>query len=124
MKNLNILGLAGGIVVIVGSFLTWGSATIMEQTISVTGMDVNSAGGKPGIFTIVLGVLMAIFSLFGKKWSNITAMIFSLLALGIGALKISQCSKEGLNVGIGLYLIAAFSVIAIIGCFMGMRKKA
>ncbi|MEY4174801.1 MAG: hypothetical protein RI900_1966 [Actinomycetota bacterium] len=118
-KN-QIIALAAGALVVVGSLLPWAKVL---GFISVSGTD------GDGKITLVLGAL-AIAGLFVRKASSLigVAVIF-LLSLAIGVYdfvnvsnKITEAEGEifegGVSVGIGLYLVIAGGLIGLIGTFL------
>jgi hypothetical protein len=117
----NILGILGGILVVVGTFLPW------ERALGVTFTGMTGSGG---VLVIILGALIAVFALIGKKWSNIVGL---LVALGTGALIVARITdinsysdipEMDAGIGFGLWIVLAGAVLGLIGCGMAAFKRS
>jgi len=117
--NSKLLLIVAGILAIVSAWLPWSS--IMDITIN--GFQ-GSMKGNPGLFFIILGALIAVMGLLGKKWSYIVAIILSLCVAGLGVkyyMDVTSVSELGAKVGYGLYVMMAAGLLGIVGGAMGMK---
>lgn len=76
-------------------------------------------------FYIVCGIIIAIVGFVGKRWLNILSLLLGLM-VAFMALKYQGDAKAfNSAIGIGLWLMLASGVLAVIGSIMGMvrRKK-
>ena len=111
MKNQNaVVMMGGGAALAIGSFLTWASL----GPISVSGMD-----GGDGWFTLIGGVVIAGYGYMayqGKsalpKWLAWAGLV---VGLGVAVLNLFDILDSPLDIGIGMYLMLAGGVAAIVG---------
>jgi hypothetical protein len=129
--------LVAGALAIVGTFLPWITVTAaFIGTIGRNGLD----GGGDGIFTIILGLLIALMGVAilaesgSRNSARLGAVVLAVILLGIAALDIGGVNDRlkslGSNaaigsVGTGLIAIALAGVLAIIGSVLpGRAAKA
>ncbi|MEX2322270.1 MAG: hypothetical protein WEA29_00630 [Acidimicrobiia bacterium] len=117
-KNSSMMLMVGGALLAIGSFMAWATAF----GISVSGMD-----GGDGWFTLLAGVaLLALgfMSYSGKAYPSWLAWVA--LAVGAAVALINFFDIMGtelIEVGIGMWLMVAGVVVAVLGLVMG-RKSA
>lgn len=114
--NSKLLLIVAGILAIVSAWLPW---------VSIMGITANgfqgSMRGNPGLFFIILGALIAVMGLLGKKWSYIVAIILALCVAGLGVKYYNDATSVGANAGYGIYAMMAAGLLGIVGGAMGMR---
>ena len=115
--NSKLMLIGSGVLAIISAWLPW--VTLMGM--SANGFKGDMAG-NPGLFFVVLGALIAVMGLLGKKWSNIVAILLALCVAGLGVKYYNDASSIG-AAGYGLYVMMAAGLIGIIGGVMGMRTK-
>jgi uncharacterized membrane protein YidH (DUF202 family) len=130
--NAGWLVLTGGILVIVGVFLPWVTATGSSGTFSASGKDANEwafliLGGfatvrglsmaKPGLFRFQLGtpliggVILAV--LVALRWNDLQKALEDLRSLpGVTA-----------SLGIGIWAVIAGTVLVLLGGVMAMQRR-
>lgn len=97
--------------------------------VSVMGISQNGFhgdAGNPGLFFVILGVLIALMGLLNKKWSAVLAALFSICVLGLGAKYYGDATSLGATAGSGIYLMIAGGVLGVIGGIgrLFAKKKA
>lgn len=108
------IGVIGGILIAISVFLP----SITAGPISVSLWDAPDSKSTVYIF-IAFGIIIAICSYLGQKWSNIVAVIVALLALGLSIKWISDAYGIPLtSAGIGLWIGAIGSILGIAGPFV------
>ena len=114
--NSKLLLIVAGVLAIASAWLPW---------VSIMGITANGFQGEmrgnPGLFFIVLGALIAVMGLVGKKWSYIVAILLALCVAGLGAKYYSDATSLGADAGYGVYAMMAAGLIGIIGGAMGMK---
>jgi hypothetical protein len=117
----------GGALVAVGSFLPWATASAGFLSVSRSGID-----GGDGIFTLLLGGLIAVIGLawprhpFGRaRWPM---LLLGVLAIGLAVFEewtiqgsMSQNTSAFVvgNIGVGIYAIAVGGLMAVLGAGFG-----
>lgn len=114
MNKTKIIGIVSSALVIVSAWLPW----VTLAGISANGFDGNE--GQPGLFFVILGALSALCVFFGKKWSNIVAVLLALATIGLAFKYINDASSFA---GYGLYIMLAGGLGVIAAAIMGLRKK-
>lgn len=117
--NSKLLLFGAAILSIVSAWLPW---------ISLLGINVNGfqgdMRGNPGLFFVILGVLIGLMAFIGKKWSAIVAILLSLCVAGLGFKYYRDATADGMGAaGYGLYVMMAAGVLGIIGGLMAMKGK-
>ena len=113
--NSKLLLFAAAILSIVSAWLPW----VSMMGISANGFQGDS--GNPGLFFVVLGVLIGLMAIFGKKWSAVVAILLSLCVAGLGAKYYHDATTLGASAGYGVYAMMAGGVLGIIGGAMGLK---
>lgn len=125
MKKI-LVGLIGGILAVVGSFLPWGVATVFGRAETIVGIK------GAGIFTLILAVLGIIFLFLAMKFRKasigtiITGLIIPILCVqqmsmlkeAVGERMIPGVAE--VSVGYGLYLTLIGGIILLIGGIIAM----
>jgi hypothetical protein len=122
-----ILAAVGGVVVCIGSVLPWASFTAgLVGTVDLAGTQ------GDGILTLAGGVLIALFGFgayaTGRRGLAIGSMIVGVLCL-LGALwtltslpeRLETLEGVSAQIGIGLWVLAAGALVAIVGSIMAAR---
>jgi len=112
--GLTILGGAG---LAIGSFLAWGEIL----GITASGMD-----GGDGWFTLIAGVVLiavGYMAYSGKALPMWLGWVALVVGAGVAIINYFDISgTEGLSVGIGMWIMLAGSVLALVGLLMGRRN--
>jgi hypothetical protein len=116
MKKFNTICLAGGMLIILSSFLAFGSAG--PVTIKVS--DLPGAAGK---IMWVLGIAVAIVGTLNKRWLHLLSLICGILVLLIAFKWQADLKKLNASVGIGSWLLIAGAGIAVAGSIWGLLPK-
>jgi hypothetical protein len=131
MSSGRIIGIVGGILVLVGMFLPW-----LTATNSITGESASLMGAMFPIFgwlALIFGVLGLIFVAIGSRGMCIAGLIMGILAFimvllgfALSATLVSLLSGGIVAVGYGIYISMIGSIILIVGAGLGMgqAKKA
>jgi hypothetical protein len=111
--------MAGGVLLALGSFLAW--ATAMGD--SVTGMD-----GGNGWFTLVAGAALVVFGVLTASGTGYPSWL-PWLALSVGTLVavinlVDITGLDGVSIGIGMWIVLAGVVVAVVGLSTGPRSAA
>jgi len=112
MKNQSaVLIMGGGAALAIGSFLAW--ATVIG--ISVSGMD-----GGDGWMTLIGGAVVAAFGFMSYQGKSVLPqwLAWAGIIVGFGVAIINLfdiLDTDGLSVGIGMWLMLAGGVVAIVG---------
>ena len=130
--NAGWLTLAGGILVIVGVFLPWITASGPKGTFSASGKDANEwafliLGGfaavrglsmaKPGLFRFQLGtpliggVILAVF--VALRWNDLQKSLEDLRSLPVVTA----------SIGIGFWAVIAGTVLVLLGGVLAMQRR-
>jgi hypothetical protein len=136
---LTVLGAAG---MIIGAFLPWLAfeAEEIPPTVGLGGIDLKNSIfysvddpsgatfiGSAGFVAIVLGVLALLGLAFRTGWLTTLAGVLGIVgfaAVLITLYRVPEASLGVGNVGIGLWIVLAGSVIAVIAGFFGARPRA
>jgi hypothetical protein len=114
----------GGGLVLIGSFLPWGTVTTVFGTISVAG---TNGDGKITLGVGLAIVLVSILELTGTSGVRILNIVIGVVAAGIGVLdyanvsdRIAGASSDVAQaaVGVGLYAVIAGGIAVIVGGFI------
>jgi hypothetical protein len=127
--------LVAGVLAILGSFLPWITATAaFIGTITRNGID----GGGDGVFTIVLGIVIALMgiAILARSGSARTARVGTVIcavALGWvvstdygsvqGRVKDITSDTAIASVGMGLIVIGLAAVLAVVGAVLAGARK-
>lgn len=111
MKNYLTIG--GGLLTVISMFLPF----VSFMGVSVTA--IKSSGNEAYIW-IGCGIVIAIVGFLGKKMLNILSL---LLGLAVAGLAIKYKMDAGSMAGIGIWMMLAGGVLAVIGSVMGLMKK-
>lgn len=112
-----IIGLVGGLLVIVGTFLPWANVTGGGVSEDVTGAMVPIFG----LLVILFGVLGLVFAVIPRPVFGILAMVFGILALVflliayLGISLVSGISGGSVSLSYGLYLALIGAILLIVG---------
>jgi hypothetical protein len=133
-----LLGAAG---LIVGAFLAWFSfgAQDVPATVGLEGVGVSysafystdnpfgaSFATSAGLVTIVVGVLALLGLVFRTGWLTTLAGVLGIVAFGLVLITLYRVEGQDFgiqNVGLGLWLVLAGGVLAVIGGFFGARPR-
>ena len=114
-QNLKYIGIAGGVLAIVGAFLVWATVSAGPFSVDVNGTD----EGKDGTITLILAIVAvaAIWFIEKKPWVAWVALAAAVLVLLVGlydTIDISSTSEEGaeVKVGIGLWMTDLGGILA------------
>ena len=112
--GLTILGGAG---LAIGSFLAWGEIL----GISASGMD-----GGDGWFTLIAGIVLVVvgyMAFSGKALPMWLGWLALVVGAGVAIINYFDISgTAGLSIGIGMWIMLAGSVLALVGLLMGRRR--
>ena len=121
-KNAAMATIAGGVLLAAGSFLPWFTHDSLG---SVNGFD-----GGDAYFTLAAGIILAVLGYMtysGKSYPSWIGWVVAALALVLVVIDYFDISDTadllGGSVGIGVWLMFAGAIIALVGMFMG-RKEA
>jgi len=128
-RTLLIVGLIGGILVTVGVFLPWVSATAYGITVSASGWDALSASvsNNPDVLLILIGGILALIggllAVLAVKMKSIAYLIplGGILAI-IGWIWSATSITDWSVVSYGFYACLVGAILALIGS-MGLRGK-
>lgn len=113
------IGVIGGILISISVFL---------PALSIAGISVSlwdAPTSKSAAYLIIaFGVIVAVCSYLGQKWSNIVAIIVALLALGLDIKYINDAFSLGVSPGIGLWVCAVGAIMGIAGPFVKDKTAA
>jgi hypothetical protein len=136
---LSVLGAAG---MIIGAFLPWFRFGEGEAPpgIGLTGIEVSNSifystddpfGASfvesAGLAAIILGVLALLGMAFRSGWLTSVAGVLGIIAFALVLISLYRVPDAGFdvsNVGIGLWVVLAAGVVALIGGFFGTRPTA
>jgi hypothetical protein len=136
---LSVLGAAG---MIIGSFLAWlrFGEGMVPPNIGLTGLDISNSvfystddpfGASfvesAGLAAIILGVLALLGMAFRSGWLTSVAGVLGIIAFALVLITLYRVPDAGFdvsNVGIGLWVVLAGGVVALIGGFFGTRPTA
>ena len=121
MKYSQLLGLLACIGEIIACFMPW--VFVAEQQLLISG--INNAVpnfGRPGMFNIVLSIVMSIFFIIPKIWAKRTNVIIAAINLAwclrnylvITACRAGECPEKRA----GIYLLLCLSVFILIMSFL------
>jgi len=136
---LSVLGAAG---MIIGAFLAWlrFGEGMVPPNIGLTGIEVSNSvfystddpfGASfvesAGLVAIILGVLALLGMAFRSGWLTSVAGVLGIIAFALVLItlyRVPDGSFDVSNVGIGLWVVLAGGVLALIGGFFGTRPTA
>jgi hypothetical protein len=136
---LSVLGAAG---LIIGAFLDWlrFGEGMVPPGVGLTGIDVSNSifystddpfGASfvesAGLAAIILGVLALLGMAFRSGWLSSVAGVLGIIAFALVLITLYRVEDAGFdvsNVGIGLWVVLAGGVVALIGGFFGTRPTA
>ncbi|UCD92151.1 MAG: hypothetical protein JSV43_07985 [Methanobacteriota archaeon] len=111
-----ILGLVGGILAIVGSFLAWASVCFMGICASVAGFD-----GFEGKLAFVFGLIGLILVIIPKRGLPIGGLIMGILVI-IWPVKVMMEIIAPLEIGIGIWITIVGAILLIVGSGLALRE--
>jgi hypothetical protein len=119
-----MVALVGSLIALIGSFLTW-------ATISGGGVSVNVGGtteGGDGVITLIVAIATAAAAIFLKnKARMITVVIGGAILAIVGVVNVLDINSTAtdygdigvsVSVGIGLWMVLAGGVVAVVGAFL------
>ena len=133
-KTMSYVGLLGGALIVIATFLPWATISIFNETSSFNGLQ------GDGWISLISGIIYIVCILMVEKKPvlKIVGLIFAVIALLIGIYEFMQLKKgvgdsgdnalltemvkNMITIGYGLYVLIAGAVIAIVGALM--IKKA
>jgi hypothetical protein len=133
-----LLGAAG---LIVGAFLAWFSFGAQEVPpgVGLTGVEVSNSVfystddpfgasfvSSAGLVAIALGVLALLGLVFRTGWLTTLAGVLGIVAFALVLITLFRVPDASFgigNVGLGLWLVLAGGVLAVIGGFFGARPR-
>jgi hypothetical protein len=136
---LSVLGAAG---MIIGAFLPWFAfePTQVPPTAGMAGTEIANSvyystadpfGAtfveSAGLIAIVLGVLALLGMAFRTGWLTSVAGVLGIVAFALVLITLYRVPDAGFdlsNIGIGLWIVLAAGVVALIGGFFGTRPTA
>ncbi|MGH2737997.1 MAG: hypothetical protein ACRDHH_04215 [Actinomycetota bacterium] len=136
---LSVLGAAG---MIIGAFLAWlrFGEGMVPPNIGLTGIEISSSIfyvtdepfgssfiGSAGLVAIILGVLALLGMAFRTGWLTSVAGVLGMIAYALVLItlyRVPDADFDVSNVGIGLWVVLAGGVLALIGGFFGTRPTA
>ena len=136
---LSALGAAG---MIIGAFLSWFAfeATEVPPTTGLTGVELSNSifystadpfdasfVASAGLVAIILGLLALVGMALRTGWLTSVAGVLGIVAFALVLITLYRVPDAGFdvtNVGIGLWLVLAGGVVALIGGFFGTRPTA
>jgi hypothetical protein len=115
--------IGAGVLSIISAWLPW--VTLLG--ISQNGF-MGEYRGNPGLFFIVLGVIIAIMGVINKKWSAIVAILFSLIVCLLGFKYYNDSTTGdaaivGAAAGYGIYCMIVAGLAGIAGGIMRFLVK-
>jgi hypothetical protein len=126
-----ILTLAGAAGLIVGAFLTW--LIRDESSAAGTGIDwkalffadIGRAGflRSAGLVAIVIGLLALLGLAARRGWLTVLAGVLGIAAFVVMLIGVYRADGNIANIGLGLWLVLAGSVAALIGGFFASRSR-
>jgi len=136
-----IVAAVGGVLAIIGVFLTWATATIGGQANDLHGLDSGLNGGKVALVLGILVVLVALAGIFNFRIPQtpiilgvlgvlilvVVALVYFTSILSDASLKdtADMVSAAGgtFGFGIGLILEVVAGVLALVGGGLGMMNR-
>jgi hypothetical protein len=133
-----LLGAAG---LIVGAFLAWFSFSAQEAPpgVGLNGVEVSNSVfystadpfgasfvSSAGLIAIALGVLALLGLVFRTGWLTTLSGVLGVVAFALVLITLYRVEEAGFNisnVGLGLWLVLAGGVLAVIGGFFGARPR-
>jgi hypothetical protein len=119
-RQAAILTMVGGALVGVGSLLPWATVSSAFGSISVNGIE------GDGVFTLILGGAITLlgFLAYGGAAPRMLTFLLAIAALGLGGFELINISSRlgdagsefvRASVGVGVYLIVAGALAAVLG---------
>ncbi len=136
---LSVLGAAG---MIVGAFLPWFAfdPNQVPPTVGLAGTEISnrvfystdnpfevSFVESAGLVAIVVGILALLGMALRTGWLTSVAGVLGMVAFALVLITLYRVPESGFdltNVGIGLWIVLAGGVLALIGGFFGARPRA
>jgi hypothetical protein len=136
---LSVLGAAG---MIIGAFLAWlrFGEGMVPPDVGLTGIEISNSifyvTDEPfgasfiesaGLAAIILGVLVLLGMAFRSGWLTSVAGVLGIIAFALVLItlyRVPDADFDVSNVGIGLWVVLAGGVLALIGGFFGTRPTA
>lgn len=123
-----LLGIAGGIIALVGALLPW--VTLSGPGLSSPKMFLGISTGFFGVMVSQLGFFGIMMMLDGKKTTSLGGMVLgasglviSVLTLAfLGILSVGYTSGMSIDVGLGIYVCIVGSTILLIGSILALIK--
>lgn len=112
-----------GVLSIISAWLPW---------VNVLGTSHNGflgdLGGNPGLFFIVMGVIILGMGALNKKWSAVVAILFSLLVCMLGLKYYNDATtgdalEIGATAGYGVYVMVIAGLLGTVGGIMRFFVK-
>lgn len=121
MQNLSkdkgaLISLIGGVLLVAAPFLPF--------VLGVSMMDWAKLGGSSSwvaYIPMIIGVVLILSALAGIKALKIVAIIFALIAAGLGAKYMSDAGQLG-GAGMGIYAYLVGGLLGLVGNAMGLKK--
>ena len=107
-----------GLALVVGFFLPWQQATSLDA-ISVTGFDIVmkgllDSGARAAVMTVpALGLVLLGLAYLGRRASLVGGLLVGVTLLLVGTIQTLQYLAQ--SIGIGLWVVAAASFLALVG---------
>jgi hypothetical protein len=124
--TLSVIGLIGGILVVVGVFLPWVSASVFGITVNASGWDIRASGSY--IYVILIGGIIAllggILALAAVKIEKLGYLVLlgGILAI-LGWIWAATDVGDWSAVTYGFYTCLVGAILALIGGMSVRRKK-
>lgn len=111
------LTFAGGVLTIVSPFLPF---------LSVLGLSATMLQSRSGVayFFIAVGVIIALMGFMGKRWLNIVSLLLGLVVAGLSFVYMNDANSNGAKPEMGIWMMMAGGILAVIGSVMGLMKKS
>ncbi|RZJ89656.1 MAG: hypothetical protein EOO20_10380 [Chryseobacterium sp.] len=115
--------IVAGVLSIISAWLPW----VNVMGISQNGF-LGDLGGNPGLFFVVMGVIIVIMGLLNKKWAAIIAIFFSFFVATLGLKYYNDATTGdavtvGATAGYGVYVMVLAGLLGIIGGIMRLFVK-
>ena len=119
-KNAAITVIVGGLLLVVGSFLPW---------FTLGGSSVNGFDGGDAWFTLFAGLILAVLGYMTYADRSFPSWIGWVVAALAGILVVidyfdikDTADLTGGSVGIGIWIMCAGVIVALVGMFMGRNE--
>ena len=108
--------IAGGVLSAISPFLPFISLMGISATL-------HDARGGVAYFFVVVGLIIALMGFLGKRWLNIVSLLLGLVVAGLGFVYMNDAHDKGATVEIGIWMMMAGGIIAIVGSVLGLMNK-